>query len=170
MTDIQAVNERYEAIKAALKVQGGLFLSLGALLKDFRDNKLYEALQHPSFLSFLSAPEIGLKESTAYSYISIYEIFVEKYGFSRERVALVPFYKLQLVAPAIKDVDKDIAEVFLSKAESLSPSDLKLELKEETANQGFDTRLAYPSIHRCKDCGKWVVGLTDDEMCWGHKV
>jgi len=135
-------------------------------LKVIRDERAYETLNYDTFESYVEAK--GFRRlSTAYAYIHLYEEFVERLGFSPKELEEVPWYRLQLIAPQVKDKEKEEAAEWFHKAKELSHGDLNAELQEEKANVGFKERAAYPKLWRCKDCGKWQIP-EELEICEGH--
>ena len=158
----------YQELKGFIKQHGVLFLEIGRLLKTFKDNQFFTFMGHDTFASFVADTEIGLQPSTARAYIYIYEIYIQKYGYPKSEIAQVPWYKLRMIAPSLKGAGKKRADELLTKAKSLSANDLRIELKEEKANEGFADFKPFPNVYRCKTCGNWIVGVDEKDICKGH--
>jgi hypothetical protein len=101
------------------------FLVLGKLLKENRDVGLWK-LEYDSFEALLGDPGIGLKRSTAYGLIQIVELYLDKLGVPADRVLAIGNSKLLAIASVV-EADK---EGWLSQAEALSKSDLKIQIAE----------------------------------------
>ena len=151
-----------EQVNNLIASQSFLFVEIGKQLKAIRDNKFYKELGYETFDSYLASK--GMPISTGYAYIYIHEIYIVKLKYSHDYIAQVPWYKLQLIAPRIKNIqDKDQADEWLEKAKALSPADLKEELREEKGKQ-ID-KFSFPQLWRCKTCKKWRIDIEEDEFC-----
>ena len=157
---VQILNQ----LKSLLIKRGLLFLDTGRLLKILRDEKLYLHLGYDGWLDFIRGGEISLKQSTIYAYISIYEMYVMKYGFPPISLAEIPWDKLHMALPAIrKSKDKDEVEEWVEKARVLSRSDLAIELGEVEPLHRSNTRIV--KMFKCKACEKWRFDLNENEIC-----
>lgn len=139
-------------LKKLVKQQGFLFLDIGRLLKTIRDNKLYKLLDIETFNAFIAQPEIGLSRSLVYGYITIYETYIQKYGYPVSQISSVPYSKLLLIAPRIKDGNKKKADQLLTQATTLSMSDLRQELTDPDGEPKPRVE-----ITKCNICNKWRV-------------
>ncbi|KKR27917.1 MAG: hypothetical protein UT61_C0062G0017 [Candidatus Woesebacteria bacterium GW2011_GWA1_39_8] len=149
-----------QELKGFLRQQGILFLEIGRLLKTIRDQEYFKIFGNESFTEFLGDPDIGIGYSTAYAYIYVFEVYIQKYGYARTQVAEVPWSKLRLIAPSLKEASKEKAEELFDKAKTLSRSDLALELKGKT---DFDEIKPYIKLEK-HTCGKWRV-TSETELC-----
>ena len=132
---------------------------LGHLFKEFRDKKLYKHLDSSceNFNEFLATPELGFARSTCYSYIRLWEKYVEELNFDVGYLSEIGHKRLQLILPY---VDKDPAE-WLSRANTWSYSDLineirrlkgRAPMKKEKSDDTLrlpDDYLTFVSKHGC---------------------
>ena len=128
--------EKWEMIKTALKQQQHLTLLIGRMLKIFRDQKLYKLLgTHETFAAFLSDPEIGMRQSTAYHYIQIVELYEQKLGLTEAEIDNVPINRLIRMKSYLATLpEPDAKEKFFDLA-PLSTSDFEVALVECGAKQ-----------------------------------
>jgi len=147
------------------------FLELGRLLKIIRDEKLYEYMGdggYDSFRMFMADASLGIKHSTAYAFIRLYEVYVLKLGYPQQGLSDIPWAKLQLLAGIVEPQNKQQSDEWVEKARTLSNSDFTLEVREHKANAKETTFVPFPHMFRCKECGKWIITLTDENLCQGH--
>ena len=106
---------------------------LGMLFKTLRDKKLYKHLDSEcdNFNEFLAMPEVGFQRSTVYSYIRIYEKYVEELDYDVGYLSEIGHKRLQLILPF---VDKDPVE-WLSRAKTWSYKDLINETRKLKGQQ-----------------------------------
>ena len=57
--------QTWRALLSAKRSHDGLFLVIGKLLKDVRDERLYEKLDYENFSQFLSSEELGFSREKA---------------------------------------------------------------------------------------------------------
>ena len=119
----------YTKIVEAKSAETNRVIYLGHLFKQFRDKKLYKNLDDSvdNFNEFLACPEIGFQRSTVYSYIRIYEKYVEELNFDVGYLSEIGHKRLQVILP---HVDKDPVE-WLSRAKTWSYKDLINELRRQ---------------------------------------
>ena len=148
--------------------QSLMFIEIGKSLKAIRDGNLYESLDYDTFNSYLASK--GMPISTGYAYIHIFEVYILGLNYSKEDIAEIPWYKLQLIAPKVRGKEKKTADEWLHKAKALSPQDLRTDIAEEKANKGHEDKLLYPEFYRCDVCGKWKI-QKDLKICTGkHEI
>jgi hypothetical protein len=100
------------------------FLLLGKICRDINDQNLYIQHDCETFGEYLGS--VGLDKSTVYRCIQLYEKFVEHYGLETKRLAQIGYSKLCDIVPI---VDDKTCSDWVQKAESLSRSDLIIEIK-----------------------------------------
>jgi hypothetical protein len=151
MTLIEQKNLAYCQKALALKKNIEVsYLKLGEMLYNIRQDRLFEP-QWSSFREYVM--EFKIPESTASRLISIYEIFVLKFGFASTQIVEVGWTNLAATLPQIKT--KADAKKWLTTAGQLSQRDLRMELTE--AKTGVQMRdCKHPNavkILYCPDCG-----------------
>jgi hypothetical protein len=125
------------------------YIVLSALLKDIRDNRLYQP-QYDKFPEFLM--ELEMTEGTASRMIQSYEKLVLKYAFPQEKIESIGWSKCYLVSKNAKS--RGEAEELLELADTLSHKDLDITLKERY--QGIDQSSCehdWKTIRICSNCG-----------------
>lgn len=157
-------HNHYQQLLGLLRKQGIIFLDVGRLLKILRDESYYEVLGHSSFSEFIASGEIGVKHSTVYAYIAIYEIFVMRYGFKYEELAGIPWDKLWLSIPAVRKMsDRQSVEEVVEQARVLPRTDLIIALGGEKKEGDIQSKTV--KLFKHKKCGKWIVELSADVIC-----
>lgn len=120
------------------------FLRLGMALRLIRDERLYEALGHATFESYLGDAEVGLSRRHAYRLIGVAETYLPARATAvangagpelesladADRLASVGVRKLDILRPVVADAPPDEVGRWLATAEALSVSDLELEVRE----------------------------------------
>jgi len=154
----------FNQLKELIKRQGLLYLDIGRLLKIIRDEGYYQQLGYDTWIEFVRSGEITIKQSTIYAYISIYEMYVMKYGLPPQELAEVPWDKLHLALPAVRRAGgKEEVKEWVTKARTLSRSDLRIEIGEVEPLRKAKTILV--KAFRCDDCGKLRIDLDKKEIC-----
>lgn len=152
-------------LKNLIFEQGMTFLEIGRHLKILRDEQLWETLNYESFNAFLSTADIGLKQSTAYSFILLYEIYILKLHYTQEEIAPIPYYKLKLLGSKIKPKTKEEADDWLERAKTLGANDFDISIREFKGNEGHEHPIPFPHIYRCKECKKWKIVTDKQYVC-----
>jgi len=116
------VNSEIVACKMNIEAN---FIHLAKLLKRVRDEKLYLSLDHKTWESYLGDPDIAIGRSTAYKLIAAWELWVEKLSVPEPALLDIGSKRLGYIAPVVSN---DV-EGWLSKARSLSLSDLLMEVR-----------------------------------------
>lgn len=153
------------------KQMGVAFIRIGELLKRVRDNKLYIALGYDSFQSYVINSELGFKRRTAYSYIEVYEWFVDRLQIEVERLVSLGLDKLLTILPMVKKENGSQRIIcqkvdnLMHEAAELRPCDFEKKYKDEKKQDGFDNYVAPPEYVRCEKCGKWKIIVPFDECC-----
>ena len=106
------------------------FLDMGFLLGQFRDYSLYKFLNYDTLEAMLGAPELGIKRSTAYDLMRVFDLYCKKLQIAQEDLADCGKTKLLKMAKVVED-NPDKALEWIDKAKSLSVSCLKEEVAVE---------------------------------------
>lgn len=152
---------------------GILFVELGKMLKEMRDNSLYRALNYDSFRSYVVNSSLGFTRRTAYYYIEIYECFVEKLGYDKGKVAEIGYKNLVKLLPRVKESEnKEKVEELVTDVQELRPVDFKKKYKDKEKQEPEDDYLAPPEYFMCDKCGKWFIIVPIDDCCekWMKKT
>ena len=154
----------FNQLKDLIRKQGLLYLDIGRLLMIIRDEDYYQHFGYDTWLEFVNSGEITIKQSTIYAYISIYEMYVMKYGITLDALAEIPWDKLHLALPAVRRAGgKEEVKEWVIKAEKLSRSDLRIEVGEVESIRGAKTTLV--KAFKCDDCEKLRIDLDKKEIC-----
>jgi len=152
----------YKEVQTLLRRQGELFLLLGKDLKTIRDQKLYRYLGEggfDTFRDFLNNPEIGIRESTAYLYIRIYEYYVERLKIPTEEVVQIPLNRLMRLLPRLKEREDEEAREIVNEVQNVTTYDFDVIVGEKQLD------VDKPLVYRCKVCGKWKIEYKPEQLC-----
>ena len=128
------------------------FIELGRRLYKIREEKLYD----PYYDSFnLYCDELKLSQATISKLVNIYKKFILEYGFSPNRLMRAGGWAVVAETLPVVHNKKD-AEDFLEKAERLTLSDMRREVKEKKL--GVDQRTCghkkdFYVLQVCRTCG-----------------
>jgi hypothetical protein len=153
---------KYELLQSLIKQQSKLFLIMGLTLKEIRDQKLYLHLGDggfDTFINFLNNPEIGLRQSTAYSYIRIYEYYIERLEMTEEDVLAIPINRLQRLLPALKGKEDGEAKELITNIGMMTNYDYDQEVKEQKLVSDR------PLMYCCKECAKYKIEYHEKDIC-----
>lgn len=110
------------------------FLEIGKVLKQIRDDGLFQDLGYSTTTEWLKSPEISLSERWAWAAISIYETFVEKLKMDFEEVAKIDYSKLYEISSLVRNNPED-AEKWIDAAKSMRKIDLRREIQEHKISE-----------------------------------
>lgn len=147
MNEIQA----YEKCQQAIGLKGQIesaYLHLASLLKDIRDNVLYQP-QYSNFDEFLQ--ELDMSKGTASRMISSYEKLILEYGLDEKDVETIGWSKGYLVSRLAKD--KSEAKELVELAQTQTSRDLELSLKESKGVNQMTCEHELQTLNICKKCG-----------------
>lgn len=146
-----------------LREQRKLFLDLGYILAQIKNNALYKQMGVGGFDSwrqFLANPEINITPSTADVYIKVYEYYIEKLKLPREEVLEIPLVRLNMMKSKLESLDDEGKADLLSKARTLSYEDFKI----EAIQNGVE--LTRPiKITKCDKCSKLIIKYDPNQIC-----
>lgn len=151
--------ELYNQLRNSIVTQAFLFIDIGKKLKDIRDDKLYKYLGeggYSTFQHFLANPEIGLRPSTSYLYIRLYEYYIEQLQISREQLMEIPINRLMRLLPSLKEMDDDKARETITDLGQLTSYDYDIEVVERKIEK------ARPKLFKNKDNGMWKFEFDPD--------
>lgn len=104
-------------------------LTLGACLKEIRDQKYWElgSAEFKSFEQFVFR-KFGYANSTVSSLIQVYTLFIEQYEKDPDGIQHIGWYKLAMLCPI---VTKESADEWLRIAEDCTQAELKKLIKQK---------------------------------------
>lgn len=144
--------QTWKALLSAKRSHDGLFLVIGKLLKDVRDERLYEKLDYENFSQFLSSEEIGFSREKAYMYIKTYEYYIEYLQLDPERIGQINVSRLSLMVPVLRQIeDKTEAIKQIEEMSTLRHGDFVQNIKDRTPRGGK------PDVYFSVELGKWIV-------------
>jgi len=147
----------WQNLVKAKRSQEGLFLVIGKLLRDIRDEKMYEVLDYETFTEFLNSSEVSFSRESAYLYIRTYEYYIEYLELNPESVSKLSVGRLAMMIPALKKIgDKSEITEQIEKYSEMRHSEFVREIKNTTRK---DNR---PSVYFSKEVDKWIVSYYDD--------
>lgn len=115
-------------------------LVLGQLFYENKKNEYYKLQGFDTWSEFLGDPMIAYSHSTVRSWMNVHKTFVLKYKVGADTLKNIGHRKLQIISPVISD---ETLDDWLNKAECLSRSDLKREVK---AVQGQEYKYQKPPL------------------------
>lgn len=146
-----------EAITLKHQLEVG-WLELCGMLKNIRDNKLYNG-RWENFEDFLQDPQMGLDKASASKMITIHEKFILEYKMSPAKIANAGGWsKIAEILPTVKD--KKSAEEWIVKCSYLSKSDLRSEVNEARHPESIGCKCAHVKrvvMCICEDCNKKTI-------------
>lgn len=151
----------YTELQACLKSQVGLFFRIGYLLKTIRDEKIYEKIGDggfDTFIDFLNNPEIGLRQSTAYLYIRIYEYYFLQLKIPQQELIEMPISRLMKLLPALKKMPDEKAIETIQRIAPLTSYDYDVEVREN------NLETERPKLYVDKESGLYIFEFRIDQM------
>lgn len=149
-------------LQVAIKEQARLFLVIGNILKQIKEGQLYLHMGqggYDTWEHFLNNPEVGLRRSTAYLYIRIYEYYIEKLKMKEDEVTAIPINRLMRILPKVKEMSDEQAKEFTQSIGYMTSHDFDAELKD----RGMD--YSRPLLRTDKNCGRYIFEFDSKDMC-----
>lgn len=156
MSDADLTFDAFKKLVLARKTQDFVFLSIGKMLKIFRDRKLYKNLDFENFSQFLASEEISFSREKAYLYIRTYELYIEKLQLDPDEVGKMGVVRLMMMAPVIKDMNREEAIQQLEDKKDMRYGDFVREVKQQTNKDGK------PTVYFSEEIQKWVVNYFEN--------
>lgn len=154
----------WKALLSAKRSHDGLFLVIGKLLKDVRDDKLYEQLDYDNFSQFLASEELGFSREKAYMCIKTYEFYIEYLEMEPEKIGQMNISRLSMMVPMLKNIDdKTEAVKQIEEMNNLRHGDFVREVKQRASRDGK------PTVYFSEELGKWYIGYHPD-TCHLHDL
>lgn len=153
----------YQRTIFLLKQQRELFLDLGFVLSQIKNQALYKQMGDGGFdtwRSFLANPEINISPSTADVYIKVYEFYIEKLKLPKKEVLEIPLVRLNMMKSKLESLNEEERGELIAKAKTLSYEDFKI----EAVHNGVETKRAI-KITRCDNCKKLIIKYDPDQIC-----
>ena len=156
MSDEDLTFDAFTKLVLARKTQDFVFLSIGKMLKIFRDRKLYKYLDFDNFSQFLASEELAFSREKAYLYIRTYELYIEKLGMNPDEVGKMGVVRLMMMAPIIRDMPREEAIQKLENSKGMRYNEFVREVKSQTNTDGR------PSVYFSEETNKWMVSYFED--------
>lgn len=154
----------WKALLSAKRSHDGLFLVIGKLLKDVRDDRLYEKLDYDNFSQFLESPELGFSREKAYMCIKTYEYYIEYLELDPEHIGQMNISRLSMMVPMLKGIeDKTDVVKAIEEMNELRHGDFVREVKNRTNSEGK------PTVYFSQELNKWYIGYHPD-TCHLHSL
>jgi len=147
---------------------GYIMFEVAEILKTIKDGELYKPLGYDNFSEYVRNPEIGMNSRTAYYYVQIYEVFIERLGYTPEQLEEYSYDRLRKLAPIVtKKLEGEEEEVgqIMDDAASLRWYDFEKMYKDKKKNEGYEEYLQAPEYYRCEKCGKWLISVPIEDCC-----
>jgi hypothetical protein len=105
------------------------FVVLGQLLSDIKKAKLFRYKGYKNFTEFVEN-EFNLSGSFAGKVIGAYDLFIKKLDVDEASVKNIGLDKLTMIKPVLKDLNQVETENWIRKAEDVSATELREEIRE----------------------------------------
>ena len=125
----QTPDEQIKAVSVLREKLETNFTELGQLLSKMKRTKLYKFKGYKNFKEFVEV-EFRLASSMANKIVRIYELYLKELDQDETTMHEIGLDKLNIIAPLIKEGSFEEMEEWLKKAEELSASELREEVKE----------------------------------------
>ena len=140
-------------------------LSIGAILKQIKDKKLYRYKDTNNTYNWLLwTKEFLGSHDTANRYVALYEAFAERHSKFLEKVGSIPLYKLYEITPfLLKEgtTEKEAGELIALAEASPSIQELRAALKQKnipleelTVDGGHTHKMMHRHYLICQTCEK----------------
>lgn len=149
----------YQQTVKLIKTQRMLFLDLGFLLGQIKNEKLYLNMGEGGFdswKSFLSNPEINISPSTAEVYIRVYEFYINKLQMPKEEVLEIPLVRLNAMKSKLEGLNQEDRDELIEKAKTLSYNDFIIETSPKPRAI---------KVSKCEKCGKLIIKYDPEQVC-----
>lgn len=146
----------FRKLVTARKTQDLVFLSIGHMLKVFRDRKLYKQLDFDNFSQFLASEEVSFSREKAYLYIRTYELYVEKLMLDPDEIGKMGVVRLMMMAPVLKNMSREDAVKEIESKKDMRYGDFVREVKQQTNKDGK------PTVYFSEEHGKWNVNYFEN--------
>lgn len=161
MTNEELAHKIYIRVQEALREQNKTFLQIGLALKLIRENELFKYMGNggfDSFKDFINNPEIGLKQSTAYLYIRVFEYYIERLQFEENKLIEYPLNRLMKLLPHLKKKSDEEAKELLISIGNMTDFDYSIEVKEKKLNS------KKPALYLDKETGLYILDFEENQM------
>jgi hypothetical protein len=151
LTRAEYAHDAYSKLLYAKKSQDFLFLAMGKILKDIRDEKLYIDLDFDNFGQFLASEELSFSRESAFLYIRVFEFYIEYLQLNEEHIQNISVSKLAMLVPVLKKMaSKEEAIEFIQDTENLRYGEFVREVKQKQGS-------TKPNVYWSEEHDKWIV-------------
>ena len=142
----------WRVLLEAKRNHDGLFLVIGKLLKEVRDQKFYKHMDYETFGQFLESEELSFSREKAYMCIKVYEYYIEYLELDPSSIDTLNISRLSMMVPLLKQIsDKTEAVKRIEEMSSLRHGDFVREVREKSNRDGK------PAIYWSEELSKWIV-------------
>jgi len=157
LSKVEKAFATWNVLLSAKRSSDGLFLVIGKLLKDVRDDKMYLTLDYDNFSQFLASEELGFSREKAYMCIKTYEYYIEYLEMDPEKIGGMNISRLSMMVPMLKQIeDKTEAVKAIEEMNQLRHGDFVREVKNKTNRNGK------PTCYWSEELEKWYIGYHPD--------
>jgi hypothetical protein len=154
----------WKALLSAKRGHDGLFLVIGKLLKDVRDQELFKELDYENFSQFLASEELGFSREKAYMCIKTFEYYIEYLELDPENVGKMNVSRLSMMVPMLRQIeDKAEAVKQIEEMNNMRHNEFVREVKNRTNRDGK------PVVYWSEELGKWYIGYFPN-TCHLHEL
>lgn len=122
----------YTEVRKYKNIGNYSYIQLGKALLTIKREKLYKAMGHPSYTSFLADPDVAIPRPTAYLYTLLVEFYLEHLKVEEDDIIEIDITRLRDLIPILRTGDEtaSMVDIWISKAASLSRKDFINEMRE----------------------------------------
>ena len=128
-SDEMSATEKIQAVNNIKNDLENNFVILGQLLSEIKKAKLFRYKGYKNFTEFVEN-EFNLSGSLAGKVIGAYDVFIKKLDVDETSVKQIGLDKLTMIKPLVLDLDRVESEEWIKKAETVSASELREEIRE----------------------------------------
>ncbi|MCD4828825.1 MAG: hypothetical protein K8R90_05270 [Candidatus Cloacimonetes bacterium] len=120
--------EKFAAVTTLKKRLEDDFIALGSLLSEIKRTKAFRLRGYTAFGEFVEG-EYNMSRGFASRLITIHDLFVEEMDVNETRLTGIGLDRLSIIKPVVKDCPRDEAEEWIGKAEQLTTTELREEVR-----------------------------------------
>ena len=138
-TEEMTASEKIQAVSNIKTDLENNFVILGQLLSEIKKAKLFRYKGYKNFTEFVEN-EFNLSGSFAGKVIGAYDLFIKKLDIDETAVKNIGLDKLTMIKPLLKDLDTVETDEWIRKAEKVSASELREEIRDSRQKKKAKTK------------------------------